>query len=275
MRNARRIGIALLCGTGLVLPAVPASADGFDIGFGFGGGHRHRSHRSRHRGHGDDAVAAGVGFLAGLVVGAVIEDATRPRRVVYAPPPVMYAPPPAYVAAGPAPTAPMGYAPAYAPAPAPAVGYAAPALAPHACACCCRVYVPPCTVWRERTVCGPALYEDRCVPVFEDVEVPIHEEVRVPICEERCDPATGTWNRVQVGERLERRQVGMRLDRVRVGDRVERVLVRPETTRTVRVPETVPGHYVTVCETPGHRHDGEVLTRKAYESVVTVEAAPR
>ena len=266
-----RLGIGILCATGLLVSSAPASADGFGFGFGvgFGGGHSSHHGRSHRRHGGDDAVAAGIGFLTGVVIGAAIEHSSRPRHVVYAPPPVMYAPPP--VAYGPAPVyyapPPVAYAP---PPPAPAVAYA-----PHVdpCACCCRVYVPPRTTWREETVCEPAVSEDRCVPVYEDVEVPVCEMVPVPVYEQCCDPVTKEMVAVKVGERLESRQVGTRLDRICVGTRVERVVVRPATTRVVRVPETVPGHYVTVCESRGHRHEGQVWTRSQYESAIVVAGA--
>ncbi len=264
-----RLGIGVLCATGLLVSsAAPASADGFGFGFGvgFGGGHsnHHRSHR-RHHG-GDDAVAAGIGFLTGVVIGAAIEHSSRPRHVVYAPPPVMYAPPPVVYYPPPAPPPPAYVA--YAPPPVPY----APAHA-DPCACCCRVYVPPRTTWHEETVCEPAICEDRCVPVYEDVEVPVCEMVPVPVYEQCCDPVTREMVAVKVGERLESRQVGTRRDRVCVGTRVERVVVRPATTRVVRIPETVPGHYVTVCESRGHRHEGEVWTRPQYESAIVVASA--
>jgi hypothetical protein len=275
--------------------ARPASAGGHGHD-GHRGGGRHHGHH--HHGHDGDGWVAGISFLAGAIVGAAIEDDSHhgcrppPAYVAmpaYAPPPMPYVAPPAYPMPAPAPVyAPMP-TPAPVAAPAPACGPCATPTAP----CCLRVYVPPTTVIRETTVCEPAAYEEKRIPVYEDATVPVYEEKTVstyedrcvPIFEDRCDPATGATTRVHVGdrtervvvgERMERVVVGTRIERTQVGERIERVLVRPETKRLVRVPETLPGRYVVVCESHDHRHashEGEVMTRAQYGAAMTLPTA--
>jgi hypothetical protein len=139
-----------------------------------------------------------------------------------------------------------------------------------------RVYVPPHLERRTETVCEPAIYEDRLVPVYEDRvvpvfddrRVPVYREIGVPVFEDRLVPTFqmvldrhGRPSRVQigvhtehvrVGDRTERVQVGTRLDRVQVGERheqvqigtrTERVLVRAETCRVVEREVWVDGRY--------------------------------
>jgi len=152
------------------------------------------------------------------------------------------------------------------------------------------VYVPAHFERRTETVCDPAVYDDRVVPVFErravpvfdEVEVPVYREVTVPVFEERLVPRfdivldrrTGRPHRVQVGvraeqvrvgERTQRVQSGTRHERVRVGERheqvqvgtrIERVLVRAERCRVVERREWVPGRYLAYAPSEhDRRHD--------------------
>ena len=134
-----------------------------------------------------------------------------------------------------------------------------------------REYLPPHMEYRQETVCEPAVYEDRCVPVFEDRCIPIFEEVCVPVYEQRrvaiyewvVDTRTGHRRKVVVGQRIEQVKIGDRTERVKVGDRheqvevgtrMERVLVRAETTRVVTREQWIPGRYVMVL--PDARRDG-------------------
>lgn len=141
---------------------------------------------------------------------------------------------------------------------------------------CARVHIPAHTVCRQETVCVPAVYEDRCVPVYDVRCVPIFETVCVPVTAWVTDPRTGRRHEVVVGERKEQVQVGERKERVQVGERHERVLVRAETTRIVTRHELVPGRTVTLCDDRHHRHEGEVLTSEAYgREMAAIERSPR
>ena len=124
-------------------------------------------------------------------------------------------------------------------------------------------YVPGHFEARTETICEPAVYADRsvpvyvdrCTPIFDDVRVPVYEDRRVPRVEWVNDLKTSqlkqvvvgmTTVRVKVGETVERRRVGERHDRVRVGSRTERVLVRAEACRVITREDWVPGRYVIV-----------------------------
>ena len=142
-----------------------------------------------------------------------------------------------------------------------------------------RVFVPAHLERRTETVCQPAVYdtrrvpvyEERVIPVFRDVTVPTFENVRVPVYETRRVPIFQAvlghhghsiqiqigerTERIQVGERTERVEVGTRVEHVRVGDRrervqvgerTERVLVCAETCREVVTEVWIAGRYVTV-----------------------------
>ena len=146
-------------------------------------------------------------------------------------------------------------------------------------------FIPAHLECRPETICEPAVYEDRCIPVFEDRCVPVYEEVCVPLYEDRRVPITewvidartgrrhmiviGMRNeRVKVGDRTERVKVGDRHEQVQVGTRMERVLVRAEVTRVVNHEEWVPGRYVTVAPDARDRHE-----RARYEA--DAEPTPR
>jgi len=231
-----RLSLAALSLAGFCALAAPARADDVHFDFGFFGRDGHRS-----RGFFGFDYRAPIRF----------ERAARPvEPAPFRPPVAPYAPP--------VPVAPIGFV-------------AGNGLdrdddcRPH------REYVPPHVECREETVCEPAVYEDRVVPVFEDRCVPIFDVVCVPLFDERrvpiydvvVDPRTGHRRRVVVGERTERVQIGERKERVKVGERheqvevgtrVERVLVRAETTRVVKREVWVPGRYVMVM--PDARRDG-------------------
>jgi hypothetical protein len=124
------------------------------------------------------------------------------------------------------------------------------------CTCDCqRLFIPAHVECRQETVCEPAVYEDRCVPVFEQVCVPVYETVCVPVFVERCDPHTGRMVKVKIGERRQRVQIGTRMETVKTGERTEHVLVRPETCRTIETKVQVPGRYVLVCDEPVQAFD--------------------
>lgn len=231
-----RLSLAALSLAGFCSLAAPARADDVHLDFGFFGREGHRS-----RGFFGFDYRAPIRF----------ERAVRPvEPAPFRPPVVPYAPP--------VPVAPIGFV----------AGNGSDrddGCRPH------REYVPPHVECREESVCEPAVYEDRVVPVFEDRCVPIFDVVCVPLFDERrvpiydvvVDPRTGHRRRVVVGERTERVQIGERKERVKVGERheqvavgtrVERVLVRAETTRVVKREVWVPGRYVMVL--PDERRDG-------------------
>ncbi len=125
-----------------------------------------------------------------------------------------------------------------------------------------REFIPAHLEVRSVTVCEPAVYEDRLVPVFEDRCVPIYDVVCIPLFENHVvpvykrvvDPRSGRSHKVVVGQRTEQVKVGERKERVKIGERheqvevgtrMERVLVRAEVTRVVNHEEWVPGRYVT------------------------------
>ncbi|MCC7138464.1 MAG: hypothetical protein IT460_08585 [Planctomycetes bacterium] len=173
-----------------------------------------------------------------------------------------------------------------------------------------RRWVPGYDVVVEDVVCEPAVYEDRCVPVYDTVEVPVYDEVvvpvfrtvRVPVTETRTvplfervvDPRTGRVRNVRVGERTEtvvvgereervrageRRErvvVGHRTERVQVSERHERVLVRAEVCRPVTRVEHVPGRFVTCVADRAHAggFEGEVMTFEEYRAEVARASAP-
>ena len=238
----KRLSLAAASLLGLVGFAAPARADDVrvDFGFGFGG------HSGRSRGG-----FFGIGF-------------ERPVRYVPAPR-VIAQPAPFYPAYPARPTGPVFGAPS---------AWTEGPGRPDRCECEPRQeYIPAHVEYRNETVCVPAVYEDRCVPVYEDRCVPIFEEVcvpvydvrRVPILEWVIDRHSGRRHQVVVGERAERVKVGERKEQVKVGDRheqvevgtrMERVLVRAETTRIVQREEWVPGRYVAVG---GGGHDRHIL----------------
>ncbi len=262
---------------GLVASAAPARADDLDVGVFFGGSSG---------GHGGSRGFFGIDLRRSFEVGRA--RVQRQPRVVPAPyAPAAY-PPVAYP--------PVAYPPvAYPPVAYPPVAHPAPHLGR-------QVFIPAHEVCRSEVVCEPAVYEDRCVPVYDTVEVPVYDVVCVPVYEEVCvpvfderrvpvydrvvHPRTGKVKQVVVGERLERVQVGerheqrqvgerkervvvgSRTERVQVGERTERVLVRAETKRVVERKERVPGRFVTVVDAsvrPG-TVPGEVMTRAEFEA---------
>jgi hypothetical protein len=153
-----------------------------------------------------------------------------------------------------------------------------------------RLWVPPHRALASETVCDPAVYDERLVPVFESRRVPVHETVevpvfrvvQVPVYEDRVVPVYGSvWQpsrsvlvgphggvsgahggrerlvqvgtrveRVQVGTRLERVQTGTRAERVQVGERVERVQVGTRVERVLVRPE-ICREVTRLVEVPG------------------------
>jgi len=264
---------------GLVASAPPARADDVEVGFFFGG-------TTGGRGGSRGLFGGSRGFF-GIDLRRSFEVE---RARVYRQPRVV-----------PGPYAPVAYPPvayppvAYPPVAYPPVAYPGPDLG-------CQAWIPAHEVCRTEVVCEPAVYEDRCVPVYDTVEVPVYDVVCVPVFEEVCvpvfderlvpvydrvvHPRTGKVKQVVVGERLERVQVGerheqrqvgerkervvvgSRTERVQVGERTERVLVRAETKRLIERKELVPGRFVTVVDgrvRPGSL-PGEVMTRAQYEA---------
>src|SRR5438477_5990023 len=140
-----------------VAVAVPAArADDVGVGF-FGGGHDH------------------TGFVALEVGGHLHRPHVRMPRIHW--PRVSFdvtaypapsSPYPAGALPEPGPSAPMGL-PYPMPFPADSAGGPYPSSPPVGDLSACREWIPAHDVAREETVCDPAVYADRVVPVFQTV----------------------------------------------------------------------------------------------------------
>lgn len=269
------LSLALLGACGWIGTASPAHADdvSFDVGLGFRDG--------RLRGVAFGVEVGPVGRPVRAPRGPIVVDPIRPRASHVVAPFRPYGPGVVVAPVRPVrpirpirPVGPVGPGivvdPVFPAFPDPGHG--------HDSHCVCdRTYIPAHTVCREETVCVPAVYEDRCVPVYETRCVPVYETVCVPVTDWVIDPRTGRRHEVVVGERKESVQVGERHETVKVGERHERVLVQAETTRVVTHHDTVPGRWVTVCDgRHAGGHAGEVLSPEAYRlEVAALDSAPR